>query len=448
MPRRFIPSSSLLFIALALSCVGARLHAQTISAAQVPTMPDVIGMPQDQAMGRLRALQLNVQTRPVPSAQPRGVVVSQEPAAGRQVKMGSSAVLEVSTGQAAPTQTDGQTTQPSGGGVGVSGPRIGVRVRVPTQVTVPDLTGMSLTMARIRLVTGNLIPGGVDSTAAPGARPGRIVAQDPAPGTVVRPGTRVRMTIANRGGVQQPVTPPSPPRPELVAVPSLAGRTVADARETLDGARLQLGGVDSASAPSAAVGTVVRQRPAAGDSVQPGTPVVIVIARQQMVTVPSVAGMPLAEARRTLSAAGLVAGAVGTKEQPGRPVIVAQSVPAGTSVVPKTVINLTVSRAPVVAPPAPPVVANPPVQQPPVATNPQPPAQPADSAAAPQPTAPATNPAPQPVDVQPQPAPAPPPVVAPPAAPVRRQPAPAPSFPREVLWGGIALLLLVAAGAT
>ncbi|HEX6751699.1 MAG TPA: PASTA domain-containing protein [Longimicrobium sp.] len=445
MPRRVSLSLVPILVALAL-CAGAPLRAQVAGA--VPTMPDVVGMPQDQAMGRLRALQMNVQVRPVSSAQPRGVVVSQEPGAGSPVRVGSGAVLEVSTGQPANQgQTQGQTTDGASGGV--SGPRIGVRVRIPSQVTVPDLTGMSPTMARIRLVTGNLIPGGIDSTAAPDARPGRIVAQDPAPGTVVRPGTRVRMTIANRA--RTPVTPPAPPpapKPELVAVPNLGGQSVADARTALGGARLLLGGVDSTTS-SAPIGTVVRQTPAAGDSVQPGTMVSIVIARQQLVTVPSLAGQTLPTARRTLVDAGLRPGAVTEQERPGEPAIVGQSVPAGTRVAPGTVVNLTVSRAPVV------VLPPPPPPPPPAAVDTPARPQPRDTTPATQPAPTDTTPAAQPVDSAAIAQPAEPqqPVV-PATQPQAQQPArPQPAaqtggFPRAVLWGLIALLLMAAAAVT
>jgi beta-lactam-binding protein with PASTA domain len=388
MPRRAFPSLVRFLAVLALACVAAPLHAQTRAA--VPTMPDLIGLSQDQAIARLRALQMAAQVSAVPSAQPRGIVVSQSPGAGTAVRPGSSAVLEVSAGAAANDgQAGGTATQPSGG----SGTDVGVRVRIPSQVTVPALTGMSLTMARLRLVAASLIPGGVDSATVPGARAGRIVSQSPEPGAVVRSGTRVRMIVASHASAQVPPVTPPPTKPaiELVAVPDVRGQTVSGARTAIGGARLLLGAVDSVAAGEVAGGTVIRQSPAAGDSVQPGTSVSIYVARAALVTVPSLARMTLADARRTLVEAGLRPGAVETKEAPGRPLIIGQSIAAGTAVPRNTVVGLTVSRAPVVVAPAnPPVVAtNPPAAPPSVATNPpvappvavSPPAAPANPAA-------------------------------------------------------------------
>lgn len=396
MPRRAFPSLVRFIAVFALACGAVPLRAQTRAAA--PTMPDLVGLTRDQAVARLRALQMEAQVSAIPSAQPRGIVVSQSPGAGTPVRPGSAAVLEVSSGAASDGQAGGTVTQGSSGG---SGTEVGVRVRIPSQVTVPALTGMSLTLARLRLVAASLIPGGVDSAAVAGARPGRIVSQSPEPGAVVRPGTRVRLIIASHAPAQAPpvTQPPTKPAVELVAVPDLRGETVDGARTAVGGARLLLGGVDSVAAGAAAGGTVVRQSPAPGDSVQPGSSVTIFVARAPLVTVPSLARMTLADARRSLVEAGLRPGAVAAKEAPGRPLIIGQSIAAGTAVARNTVVDLTVSRAPVVvappvAPANPPVVAaNPPTAPPSVATNPpaapaNPPAQAIDG----QPATPQTAP--------------------------------------------------------
>jgi beta-lactam-binding protein with PASTA domain len=386
-----------LLLALALACVAtSRAPAQIAAPSQQRLMPNVVGSSVSEAMGRLAQLGVQAQVREMESREPRGTVVRQSPAAGTAIKQGTVAVLGVSTGPSrtsndTPANPDGQTQPADGGGTGV-----GVRPGL-----VPDLAGMSLTMARIRLVASGLRAGAVDSGSVEGARPGRVIAQDPLPGTQVIPGRSVRLTLQRRAPVAQqpprdttptrptpppPPPPPPPPRVTLVAVPNLSGRTVAEARTMLGGARLLVGGIDSTAAPSARVGTVVGQRPAAGDSVEAGTFVAVIVAQEVFVTVPRLTGRPPSEARRELTRAGLRPGRLTEREAAGQPAVLQQSVPAGTRVRSGTVVDLVVS----VAPPATPedTVATQPsaavVSAPPAVTV-TPPVQPAAAPAAPVP---------------------------------------------------------------
>jgi beta-lactam-binding protein with PASTA domain len=319
------------------------------------------------------------------------------------------------------------------------------------EARVPDLTGMTPTLARIALVAARLVPGSVDSADAPGVRAGRVVGQRPAAGTVVPVGTRVQLTLARRAPVPAPQPPspdppapdpPSPPARTLVAVPDLSGRSVAEARRITGGARLLLGEVDSVAAPGAP-GAVVRQRPAAGDSVQPGSFVSITVSRQALVTVPRLAGRTPSQARRELIGAGLRPGSLTEREAPGPTSVVRQSVPAGSRVAAGTTVDLVISVAPVTppAPPPPPPVERP--DTPAVQVTPPPPPPPAAD----------SLPAAQAESVAPLPAvaPATPPAVAPPVAPpvaeADTQTAPGASGPafRWEWLAALALLLLVIA---
>ncbi|MFL5538905.1 MAG: PASTA domain-containing protein, partial [Longimicrobiaceae bacterium] len=294
--------------------------------------------------------------------------------------------------------------------------------------------------------------GAVDSGSVEGARPGRVVAQDPLPGTQVIPGRSVRLTLQRRAPVaQQPPrdstptrpTPPPPPRVTLVAVPNLSGRTVAEARTMLGGARLLVGGIDSTAAPSARVGTVVGQRPAAGDSVEAGTFVAITVAQEVFVAVPRLTGRPPSEARRELTRAGLRPGTLAEREAPGQPTVLRQSVPAGTLVRSGTVVDLVVSVAPAIRPDTPAAAlppAAPPAQQPPV-----------DSAPAAQPATPVDTVATQPPAAV---VPAPPAATVPAPAPTTTRAAPVqprePGVGTRVRWDIlapiVALLLAIAGG--
>jgi len=156
-----LPLSLHLLVTLVLVCTGGGgARAQTIAAPKQAQMPDVVGLTQSQAAGRLRQLGLSVTTRDVPSAMPQGTVTSQSPGAGTPVRQGDAATLEISTGQAPrETQPSGQTT---GGRTRTDG-GIDVRVTPPRPGQVPDLTGMSLNMARIRLLASGLALGAFDS---------------------------------------------------------------------------------------------------------------------------------------------------------------------------------------------------------------------------------------------------------------------------------------------
>ena len=155
-------------LALVCACVGVQARAQTIAAPPQRQMPDVVGLTSTDAAGRLRQIGLSVTTRQVASAQPQGTVITQQPQAGTVIKQGQTAALEISTGQAPVDprtggQTDGGRTRDTEGG-------IDVRVTPPRVGLVPDLTGMPLRMARLRLITAGLVSGVVDSAWVEGAR--------------------------------------------------------------------------------------------------------------------------------------------------------------------------------------------------------------------------------------------------------------------------------------
>jgi beta-lactam-binding protein with PASTA domain len=399
-------------------------------AAQQRTMPAVVGMESSRAISGLRQMGMQVEVREGSSSRARGTVISQTPEAGTVIRQGMTAVLGVSTGPRTPTRDTTPTRQPTDDG----------GVRPPRMSEVPDLTGMPLRLASLRLLAAGLRVGEVDSGSVRGAIAGRVIAQEPRAGTQVSSGRVVNLTLQRRPA---PVTPPRdttptpPSRPTRVVVPNLDGRTMAQARTALGGARLLLGEVDSVVTRDGAPGTVVRQLPVAGDSVEPGRFVSITIARDALVTVPRVVGRAPSEARRALADAELRAGSLTERERPGAITVLEQSVPAGTRVRPGTVVNLVISRAPVVVP------ADTPRTQGPAPVPPPPPV--VDSAP------PVTQPAVPAESVVTQP----PIVVAPPAAPVAAPQAspvspPRPDEPatRTIPWLWIAIAgLVILAGA-
>lgn len=279
------------------------------------------------------------------------------------------------------------------------------------RIAVPDLTGRRRGEANAILTAARLRSGTVSYGAG---RPGRVVSQTPAAGTLVTSGTAVSYVIGRlgikpptltvsvpgvvgltqssaeaavrRAGLTPNVTKAVGPRPgrvtsqspsagrtvargsvvrlvvsgavspaARVAVPSLKGRTPASANVTLSLAGLKVGTVSyGAGTP----GRVVSQSPAAGTLVKRGTAVSYVVGRfgvtppTTTVPVPDLKGRTPASANAALTAAGLRAGTV--SYGPGRPGrVVSQSPAARTPVRRGTAVSYVVGRT-VGGPPTPP----------------------------------------------------------------------------------------------
>lgn len=88
------------------------------------------------------------------------------------------------------------------------------------------------------------------------------------------------------------------PKPALardeVAVPDLTGMTLAEAREELADARLEVGHVREMVHPEAARGEVIAQDPVSGQRLRPGGEVRVAVSQgRARVTVPDLVGMPI-----------------------------------------------------------------------------------------------------------------------------------------------------------
>jgi hypothetical protein len=97
---------------------------------------------------------------------------------------------------------------------------------------------------------------------------------------------------------------------ETVAVPSVLGLRVEQARRVLSDSRLAFGGRQIRGTRVEQPGTVLAQSSEAGTRVTVGTPVVLTIAALPVVAVPPVVGMPHDDAAAAITAAGLEVGTV------------------------------------------------------------------------------------------------------------------------------------------
>jgi beta-lactam-binding protein with PASTA domain len=136
-----------------------------VAVAIKPTVPDLRGLPLDEATARIEALGLapgKVAQRESKDAA-EGTVLTQEPLAGMRVEPGSAVALVVA-------------------------------VAPPPTVAVPDLAGRSRAEAERLLKAAGLTLGEVAEKE--GGKPGLVLAQAPKAGTEVPPGSTVSLVVA------------------------------------------------------------------------------------------------------------------------------------------------------------------------------------------------------------------------------------------------------------
>lgn len=151
-------------------------------------------------------------------------------------------------------------------------------VAIPTRVDVPDVVGRQSAEAVTMLRTAGFEVPPTATTERDDRPEGEVVVQDPAAGQRVAFGATVTLTVAT-----------APPR---VTVPKLRGSSLTDALASIEEAGLVSGQVGRLRSDQAA-GTVLRQDPAAGTAVPPGTSVDLVVAEtgiERSVAVPDVMG--------------------------------------------------------------------------------------------------------------------------------------------------------------
>ncbi len=154
-----------------------------------------------------------------------------------------------------------------------------------TQVTVPDVVGLTIDQANTNLIAEGLILGEVTYQVAPDRPENTIISQNPGNETEVNKGTAVNVVVSKgKGQVQVP---------DLVNFAS-----VDDARQALYAVGLTLGPVtfEDSDKPE---NTVLRTDPPAGSVVNEGTAISVVVSSGK-VKVPNVVGMNENDAKNAL----------------------------------------------------------------------------------------------------------------------------------------------------
>jgi len=141
------------------------------------------------------------------------------------------------------------------------GRKVGVVVSLgPEQVSVPNLEGLSLRDAELTLQNGRLNLGKVTRVERKKGEPEEVLEQNPRSGKAVKKGTKVNLVV-NMG------------EQAMVKVPRVESMMIDRVRESLGRDNLALGSVEWIIHEDYEPGTIIRQDPPPGKSVEPGTEV-------------------------------------------------------------------------------------------------------------------------------------------------------------------------------
>ncbi|HSN02571.1 MAG TPA: Stk1 family PASTA domain-containing Ser/Thr kinase [Acidimicrobiales bacterium] len=261
-------------VVVVLAAAGLSYFLLANKTPVTTTMPDLVGKKVSDAIATLTTEGLTVGTTvQVASKYPAGQVIFTRPAAGATVTKGQSVTIRVSLGQTAPP------------------------------VTVPDLTGQSLTDAESQLVQAQLVPKlSTTQSAPPGTTPNTVFNQSPSAGTTAHAGDTVTLFVLAPG--------------QTYSMPRLAGMTTLQAAATLgqDGLTLSPTSIQKCSN-TVASGLVIATIPAQGSQVKAGQAIELVTSSGYcQVVVPTVVGDTQGAASAALTGAGLVVGQVTTAD--------------------------------------------------------------------------------------------------------------------------------------
>lgn len=273
-------------------------------------VPKVEGMLQEQAAARLREHGFRVgKIDRKESSQNPGTVLDQEPEGGKKAAGGTTVDLEVAI--------------PKG-----------------SRVEVPDVVGDSRDRAIQKLRDKGLVAQPITERVSC-EEIGRVVAQEPDEDARVSRGTPVALVVAGTGT-------------EPVRVPRLVGLRLADADRASRERPFKVGRVERRATNQQPPDTILGQSPKADTLMAPGCTVDLIVAIEiQRVTVPSLIGMTVADARRQLPS-GLTLGSVETRQAHGTPgTVIAQRPEPGSLVEVGTRVDLAVVAQPQTPPPPP-----------------------------------------------------------------------------------------------
>jgi eukaryotic-like serine/threonine-protein kinase len=200
-----------------------------------------------------------------------------------------------------------------------------------SEISVPDVTGKKPDAALHMLMDLELQPILHDTVAHPTIAPGLVVYQDPVPGAIVRSKRNVYLSIS--GGES------------TMIMPNLRGRSLRDARITLEQMDLRIGKINYEPSDLPAE-TIIGQNVGAGRSVRKNQVIEITVSGGSdiEIEIPYVIGFHLDEAQQLLLESGLRIGAVHYRESSNYlpNTVIGQEPQAGLPARPNSPVDLTV----------------------------------------------------------------------------------------------------------
>ena len=216
-----------------------------------------------------------------------------------------------------------------------------IAVRGAEQTMVPEVRGKELTEALLELQVKELYPRIQLRYSQSSRDKGFIMEQDPRPGTIVKAGRRIRLVVSQ--GVM------------INRVENYVGRNVDEVRMDLQTLITSSGSpLLSLKEPlmydfsPEAPGTILRQKPEGGADISGPMSLEFVVSRGQetaMITVPQLAGLPLASALEQIGRTGINFSFSLREIRAGETgeTVVYQEPPANSSVTANTVVRLVVN---------------------------------------------------------------------------------------------------------
>ncbi len=202
-------------------------------------------------------------------------------------------------------------------------------------VTVPDVSGMTVEEAEERLRGAGFENTEVDEEGVPDSEveEGLVAGTDPARGDTVAPDTQITILVSSG--------------PEMIEMPDLTGMTQSDALGEINRSGLERGEITHQESDEPQ-GTVLSTDPAAGEEVEPGTPVNLVVAKaSSRIQVPNFSGMTQDQVSEQLAELGLTLDAQTQETDQAAPgTAISQSPEAGAEIERGGTVTVTFAEAP------------------------------------------------------------------------------------------------------
>ena len=222
----------------------------SITKSKTYSVPNVVEKTQSEAETLITKNNLRVKVVEVETDEVLvGIVLEQSPVAGTAVKKNTLVEIQVGTPKEGATEDRNNSED-----------------NVDDEVILPDLRGMMLNDAMTELAKLGLRSESILEFSDT-VENGQVISQNPGANTKVKKDTKVELVISK-----------GPKKEEGIAVPSLYGSTVEEARQKLSSMNLSLGSQSEEESDEPA-GTIIRQSVAKGALVDTGTAINVTISK-------------------------------------------------------------------------------------------------------------------------------------------------------------------------